>query len=223
MTTDTYKEKAELACIVLIGISVILGISVFVEVTGYYIASAGAEGFVNEALTQGSSNPEQIEDIMAQSRSIADNLKKKNLFAPPPPKQHPVREVPAILGSAALINGKWYKVGESVADAKIVAIDAYSVSIEWDGSVKIFAPIGPLSSPTSGERKPQNARPTDRGRSGARVVVVGERSSRGRRGSGRLSPEERARLRERWQNMSEEERRQLRQEMRERRGAGRGD
>ena len=47
-----------------------------------------------------------------------------------------------ILGREALIGDKWYKVGDSVGDAKIVAIEPTKVKVVWDGQEKEFSPIG---------------------------------------------------------------------------------
>jgi len=44
-----------------------------------------------------------------------------------------------------LINGKWYKVGDKIGDAKIVAIEPTQVKIEWEGKEKVFAPISAVS------------------------------------------------------------------------------
>jgi hypothetical protein len=45
---------------------------------------------------------------------VVEGLKKNNLFAPRAPKQYPVHEVIGILGDQALINGRWYKVGDTI-------------------------------------------------------------------------------------------------------------
>jgi hypothetical protein len=69
------------------------------------------------------------------------------LFAPPLPKKHPVSQVSGILGNEVLINSKWYKVGDKIGDAKIVAIESTLVKIEWEGKEKVFAPISAKSAP----------------------------------------------------------------------------
>jgi hypothetical protein len=88
-----------------------------------------------------------MEKYFVESKAIADELKKKNLFVPPKPKKHPVSQVAGILGDEVLINGKWYKVGDKVGDAKIVAIEPTLVKIEWEGKEKVFAPISAASAP----------------------------------------------------------------------------
>ena len=51
----------------------------------------------------------------------------------------------AFSGNEAFIAGKWYKVGDKIADAKIVTIGATKVEIEWDGKKTSFSPIGSTS------------------------------------------------------------------------------
>jgi hypothetical protein len=162
-------------------------------------------------------NVEDVGKLLVGAQTYADELKKKNLFIVIPPKQHPVGEVLGILGEEALINGQWYKVGDSVEDAKIVAIDPTKVRIAWNGQEKEFSPIAS----TGGEGQPEQSRPARRAErpgsgDGPPVVVTGSRG--GSPGQMRAGPsaEEISKMRERMQNMSPEERKRARQEMRQR-------
>jgi hypothetical protein len=164
-----------------------------------------------------------LKGSLAQARTFAEQLKKKNLFVRTGPPQHPVSEVLGILGDEALINDKWYKVGDSVGDAKIVAIEPTKVKVAWNGQEKEFSPIGAGGSggpagarSARAERTAPGNRPSRAG--GAQVVISGQRRGPGRGGLSSLSPEERQRMREQWQNMSPEERQRRREEMRQRFG-----
>jgi hypothetical protein len=174
-----------------------------------------------------------MEKHFAAAVAIADGLKKNNLFAPPVPKQHPVTDVFGIMGNEALINGNWYKAGDRIGDARIVAIGPSQVRIEWEGSEKVFAPIS--SGGSAGPGTPGRGGPEvrEKGPGGASAPLVsippggGPMFGGGRGGFGDLSPEERARMREgfegmraRFQNMSEEERQAFRERMREQSGGG---
>jgi len=212
------KEKKESVSVVLLGVSVLFGIMILVKVRGFFVTSAWAEEVVKRAVAQSKPDANDAKEHLAESKAIADELKKKNLFAPPTPKKHPVNQVLGIMGSEALINGKWYKAGDNVGDAKIVAIEPALVRIEWDGREKTFAPM--QAAGPGGPRRggPEMASRTEGGpRAGAAMVVVGPG---GRQGPG---GEEGFRgMRERFQNMSEEERNAFRERMRERFGGRRG-
>jgi len=139
--------KDKFVVIVLLGASAFLGIMILVKVRGFFVASAWAENVVKRAVAQSKADANDMEKYLAESKTIADELKKKNLFAPPTPKKHPVSQVSGILGDEVLIKDKWYKVGDKVGDAKIVAIEPTQVKIEWQGKEKVFAPISAASAP----------------------------------------------------------------------------
>jgi hypothetical protein len=217
------KEKKESVSIVLLGVSALLGIMILVKARGFFVPSAWAENAVKSAIAQSKSDANDVKEHLAASKAIADELKKKNLFIPPRPKKHPVNQVLGILGSEALINGKWYKAGDRVGDARVVAIEPALVRIEWEGREKVFAPMESGSAGPGGPRpgRPQMASGGQGGPSArAEMTVVGGPD---RRGPGRFGEGGFGGMRERWQNMSEEERNAMRERMRERFGGRRGE
>ena len=241
MKLDYLKEKKEWVSVVLLGFSALMAVLVLMKVVGFFVVSARAGNLVEKAIAQSQTDPNDLEKYFAASRALADGLKKDNLWVPPPPRQHPVKEVPAIFGDEVLINDKWYKVGDTVGDAKILAIEATEVRIEWDGSVKAFLPINatipepPKGSRASkpgeaetvvagGGRGPTGDRDDRRGPGGAfggRPGMPGFGARPGmpgfgsRPGTGGFSGDRDA-IRERFANMSEAERDRFRAEMRER-------
>ena len=84
---------------------------------------------------------EELKAYTVRYTDLAGELKKKSVFAPTPKKSNPVKQVAAIFGKEALINGKWYKAGDRVQDARIVAVEATQIRVEWQGREKIFAPL----------------------------------------------------------------------------------
>ena len=225
---DLLKNKKELVPTVLLGVSVLCGILILVKVTSFFVASAKAESVVKRAIKQNGADPNNIEKQLASSAAITDELKKNNLFAPPPAKQHPVKEVWGIFGDQVLIKDKWYNVGDTVGDAKIVAIGPTSVTIMWDGKEKSFLPIqAVIAEDKSG---PRGRTATTKGNEGAgknggeggatkiTVQVEGGRPDGGRGGPG----EGFMAMRRSFENMSEEERRAAIAQMRERFAGGRG-
>ncbi len=139
--------KDKFVVIVLLGVSAFLGIMILVKVRGFFVTSAWAENIVKRAVAQTKPDANDMEKYFAKSKTIAEELKKKNLFVPPQQKKHPVSQVSGILGDEVLINGKWYKVGDKVGSAKIVAIEPTQVKIEWEGKEKVFDPISAVSAP----------------------------------------------------------------------------
>lgn len=232
------KERKEIVSVVLLGISSLLAVLILFKVGGFFVASAKAEDIVEKAIAQNKAGAKDSEKYFAQSRSLAEELKKNNLFAPPPPKEHPVKQVAGIMGGEAFINGDWRKVGDRIADARIIAIGPTSVRIEWDGSEKEFYPIMSGGSEGPGGR-PGSGRETARAEGGrpgrAEMVVVGSEAGPtfgrgGMPGFGRfggrmgdMSEQDRERIRtemqamrERFMNASPEERQRMREEMRQR-------
>jgi hypothetical protein len=161
MKLDYLKEKKELVGTILLAVSVLSAVLIVVKVTGFFVISANAENAVKQAIEQGKPDAKNVTTQLGTSRKVADSLKKQNLFSPPPPRQNPVQAVLGIFGDEALINGKWYKAGARVADARVVAVGPTSVTVEWDGKEKVFRPIDAAASPG----------PTGSSRSGKSTVV----------------------------------------------------
>ncbi len=149
MKIDTLKQKKELIPLVLLGGATVFAVLILAKTTGFFTSLANAENIVDRAMAQTSTNSKDIGTVLAKHQSLAKQLKTKNLFAPPPPKVHPVKEISGIFGDEALINGKWYKVGSTVGDAKILAIGPASVTVTWNDTEKVFLPIDAADSESS--------------------------------------------------------------------------
>jgi hypothetical protein len=241
MKLDYLKEKKEQVSVVLLAASALMAVLLLIKVVGFFVISARAENLVKKAIEQNNADANDTGKYFAESKKLADGLKKENLFVPPPPKQHPVKEVWGIFGDQVLIKDKWYNVGDMVGNAKILAIGPTSAKIEWDGKEKVFLPIdsaGPKVASGSKSGRPaaggsrSGRTPAKAGGPGGErpdmvVVQSGEGPPPGREGRrgpggfpGEGGPGMRGgfdRMRERWQNMPEEERDRLREEMQERR------
>lgn len=228
---DHLTNKKELVPTVLLGVSVLCVVLIIVKVTSFFVASARADSVVRRAIAQNGTGQKNLEKHLADSAAITDELKKNNLFAPAPAKQHPVKEVSGIFGDQVLIQNKWYNVGDKIEDAKIIAIGPTSVIISWDGREQTFLPIQAAIAEAPGEpggRAPseKEAEATglkdEKGEGGAETATVrtdDERSEfggRGGPGEGFMA------MRQRFENMSEEERQAFRDRMRARFGRDRG-
>jgi hypothetical protein len=184
--------RAEPLARILLAVAALLGALMVLKAAGFVVTSSQVTGAAVRP-GGGGGDANDLKESLTQAKTSAEQLKKKNLFVTPAPKQNPVGEVVGILGDEALINDKWYKVGDSVGDAKIVAIEPTKVKVVWDGQEKEFSPM----------------------------VIAGERGGAMRGRFNSLSPEERQKMRQQWQSMSPEERQRRREEMRQRFG-GRG-
>jgi hypothetical protein len=178
MTLDDLKNRKELVGAAMLAVAVLSAVLIGAKVTGYFMAPANAEDTVKKAIEQSKPDGKNVTAQSDKSRKVADALKKQNLFSPPPPRQNPVTVVMGIFGDEALINGKWYKAGAKVVDAKILAVDATSVTVEWDGITKVFNPIdggsssGPSGPSRSGRPTIISRGPSPSGGGGAQMVVT---------------------------------------------------
>jgi hypothetical protein len=212
MKLDYLKEKTESVSVVLLVASAFLAVLTLVKAAGFFAASARAESVVKNAIAQNETDANDM-DNSAKYKALANELKENNLFAPPPPKQHPVKEVWGIFGNEVLIRDRWYKIGAKVGEAKIVAIGPAKVTIAWDGKEKTFPPIAARDSSQPGGPRGSiaTAKSSESKGGSAQMVAVG---SSGRPMGGRGGMEG---MRGRFQNMSEVERHRLRAEMQVRR------
>lgn len=235
MRHEHLKQKDRLASVLLLGVSAVCAVLILINVTGFFTASSKAGTLLKDAVANNKPDAKEMEKRSADSKAIVEELKKKNLFAPPPPKQHPVSAVSGIMGNEVLINDRWYKLGEMVGDAKIVAIDPTRIKMQWDGQERVFAPIdAPTPAGPAGPRPGAEVAKAEGpgGDTAGAVQVSAGLPGMGGPGMGRsfggFSEEERARMRDqftmmrqRFESMSEAERDRAREEMRQRFG-GRG-
>ena len=225
MNFDYLKEKKQVVSIALLGISALLAALILIKVVGFFVVSVRAENLIENAVANNKLDAEQVEKYLANSKTVADELKKMNLFAPPPPKQQPIKQVWGILGDEVLINDRWYKVGEMVQDAKIVAIGPTQIKIDWDGREITLAPIDAvISSPA--ELKPKELDVAKEGQDEKAEMVVAQSEEKPMFGPGDRGgfgpfpgggPRFGEGIRERFQNLSEADRDRLRREMEQRR------
>ena len=213
MRIESLKDKTESLTKILFAVAVLLGALTFLKI-GFFVSSStarmmAAQGDPNHA------GADDLKKLLAETKASAEEIKKKNLFVPVPPKQHPVNEVIGILGHEALIGDKWYKVGDKVGEAKIVAIEPTKVKIVWDGQEKEFSPIV-----TGGGGRPDRPGPPGQRSgpgAGGKPVVTGSRQGPGQPMAGPSSIEM-EQMRGRMQNASPEERQRIRDEMRQKFG-----
>jgi len=212
MKLDNLKEKQGLISISLLCVSGVLGVLILVKLGSFFVTSARIERLVEDAVAQSKPDPNDAKNYLAKFKEVADELKKKNMFAPPPPKPGwPVKKVQGILGDTAWIKGGWRKVGDDIGGAKVLEIAPNYVKLVWEGKEKVFSPFD-VKSAKSDSKKGEETKREVRKEGGERRP----RPRRGGRGGFRdMSREERMRLREKMRDMSLEERREFMRKMRE--------
>jgi len=210
---------------------VLLGASAFGKVAGFYLERTRVQEL--RSLAHGTGDPNGLKQSLGAARKTADTLKRSNLFFQTPPQEHPVKQVEGILGSEAFIAGKWYKTGDKIGGAKVVAVNATDVQIEWNGKETRFSPMASTSArppgppmAARGERRedgPQPPKPPE-----AKVVRPGPPQPAaddplawvGVKLSSKLqallqekwshaSPEERERGKQEWNQMSDEQKQRV--------------
>jgi hypothetical protein len=127
----------------LLAAAALLGVFTVAKVAGFCVECGRMQAV--GALAQSGHDPNRLKQSLGAARKTVDSLKQNNLFIKAPPKQSPVKQVEGILGAEALIGGKWYKAGDKVGDAKIIAVAATQVEVEWDGKKTSFSPIASVS------------------------------------------------------------------------------
>ncbi|MHC4213161.1 MAG: hypothetical protein ACYSWP_07310 [Planctomycetota bacterium] len=214
------KTKAKISILLLV-ISILLVAGIVVKGANYMAFSAKVPGLIAEATEHSKPDPNETKKYSEKAKELTDELTKKNMFAPPPPKpQNPIKEI-NIIGDTVLIDGNLYKEGADCKGAKILRIEASQMTYEWQGEKITIGPFGTISS-GSDDKKDEKKR-----RRGKREEKVEEnnqpreenserrrRGPRGGRGRRReMSEEEREKI----SNMSREERREYFRSRREER------
>ena len=139
---DRWFSDVNLICRVLVVFSLALGAASAAKVIIYTVKAVKIPGQIENAVEASKQDEDSVKKLQEKYKEAAAVLKKKSIFSPPPPgKSNPVKSVEAILGKEALINNAWYKAGDTIGQAKVIAVEAAEVVIEWEGKKTRLAPI----------------------------------------------------------------------------------
>ena len=162
------RNPSEWTAALLLLIAAALAMLTAVGGLGYATAALMDPNSIRDALTGSDADPNQQAALLAENDKLVEELKSSGMFAPLPPKPSPHKEISGILGSQVLMKGKWYKVGDTMAGAKVLAIEATCVKIEWEGKEMTLAPMkardaaGPATKqnkPKARKKKPRTRKP----------------------------------------------------------------
>jgi hypothetical protein len=208
MKIESLKTKTESLTRILVAVAALLGALTFLRV-GSFLNSSRAmamAGPPDPSTTDG----RELQTALAQTRASADEIKKMNLFAPGAGRQYPISEVMGILGHEALIGDRWYQVGDSVGEARIVAIEATKVRVVWNGQEKEFSPIGAAGGPDGRSNRPASAGRRQGAGGPGKVVIANATGGPNPATSGFSGGKKN---RELWMKASPEEKQRLRDEL----------
>lgn len=204
-----------------LGVVALLAVLVLAQIVRYLTESSQARRLLATAFAQSGKDPNDSKLSVDAAKDVANALKKKNLFAKEPPKEHPIKQVDGILGNEVFIQNKWYKVGDKVGDAKILSISATEVVAEWEGKKKTFSPMA-STAPEPGPSKPPEAvtakavepnKPTKKADANEVKVAAAPQSDDPFAFMGvTLSPKLRAMLLEKWNSMTDEQKEKAKQD-----------
>jgi hypothetical protein len=212
-----HNRRLELLRLALIAAAVLLAALTVAKIAGLLRLQRVAA----EVRSLNRQDPNDLQKSLRQAKEAAETVKKTNLFVKRPPKENPIKQVDGILGSEVLIGDKWYKVGDKVGDAKIVAVRPTEVLVEWDGKSKTFTPMSasgaePPSRP--GPAKPDLAKSPEPGKAEpqpgpveAKAAAPAEEDPLAWMGV-TLSPKARAMLLEHWNKLSDAEKEKAKQD-----------
>jgi hypothetical protein len=225
MKFENIKNRPDIMSKALFVFSVFLVVALLLKVAAFGYTSYRLPVALQEAGEQNEQSDEAVEKHLSTYRENGDKLKKDHMFAPPKQKR-PLPTCTGIIGDCALFGDKLYKVGDDVQGGKIVAVDPTEVTILWEEQEQKLIPFSvatkydakkPSSPPQPGQAPVVVQAPTMPSRN--RGPRQGERP-RGEMGRGgmmfNMSPEQMRQARERYMNMSPEERERFRSERRAR-------
>ena len=214
-------------------LTLFLACAMVTRVFAFGVTSLRSSSKLKAGLAAQKQDDETVKSCLAKNSEAAGKLKEKNMFVAPS-KQKPKPPVClGLFGSSAIFKDKGdklYKVGDKIkckagensTEAEIVAIGPNEVTIMWEEKEMKLKPFDVSNETKSKDKgkKPEKPTPTPVG-GGAQVVQQDQGQSMPRsvpRGGGGFgfSGEEMRQMRDRYMNMSPEERDRFRSENRDR-------
>jgi hypothetical protein len=216
------RQYEHLTSKALAGIVIVLGGLLLVKATTVIVYATTSRTKVVSAFETAKKSSNAMELYKKRSADEVKKVTEKNPFAPEAQKPQPPT-LAGVMGDEVLINGQWYKVGQEVSGAKILKIDPIFVMIDFGGKQQALTPQTSVD-PNAGRMQGQGftrgggAPGGDRGFGGPGGGGPGGFGGRGRGGFGNMSPDQMNQMRDRFMNMSPEERRNAMRQMRENMG-----
>lgn len=223
MKLDYIKNRRGMISKGLFAFSIFLAGALLFKVAAFGYTSYHLPVELRQAGEQNKQSDELVEKCLSDWRESGEKLKKNHMFAPPKPKR-PAPTCMGIIGDCALFGDKLYKEGQDVGGGKIVVVGPTDVTILWEGEEKKLVPFS-VETKYDAKKAPASAKP---GQGPPVVIQAASPAPTGRPGGGQgpggqmgrgggmfnMSPEQMRQARERFMNMSPEERERSRSERR---------
>lgn len=159
----TIKQTTKHVRIILLAASLLLAGTMAVKVFAYTTSSKTISVRIANALDAAKGKNEDDKTYSANYTDVAGELKKKSVFAPPPSKKkNPVTKIDGILGDSALINGKFYKVGDKIGDAELISIHTTYIVVKFDGKETKVAALAKPTEYKAPEKKVEKPKKIDK-------------------------------------------------------------
>lgn len=194
-------------------------------VASYGITTSGLSGRVEKAIERYLTMEKQLAEAPPPKNEALDAIRTRSLFAGPAATP-PLPQCLAILGEYALFGEEWKKTGDEFNGARILDVSPTEVKIMWQNQEQVLRPFdveveyGGRGQDQGRRREtaraessgpgPAETSSTESPRQGPPGMMMGPGGFDFRR----MSPEELGQMRDRFMNMSPEERRAAFEEFR---------
>jgi hypothetical protein len=176
----------------------------------YNVRTFGLSGRAEKAIGQYKAMEKQVIATIGTPNKAIEEMRKKNPFTEAEPTPA-MPQCQGILGQYALFGEQWYKAGDMVQNAKIVSIGPSEVKILWQEKEQVLKPfdvqVEYKKSQAGGPAPAASAQPVqaavEQGPPDMPPMPMGGRGFN----PFNMSPDELARMRDRFMNMPPEERR----------------
>ncbi|MBN2511742.1 MAG: hypothetical protein JXB18_02280 [Sedimentisphaerales bacterium] len=198
-------------------------------IASYGMATSGLSGRVEKAIERQLSLEKQFAEAQPSKNEALEAIRTRSVFAGPAAIP-PLPQCQAILGEYALFGEEWKKAGDEFNGARILEITPTEVKISWQNQEQVLRPFdvaveygGRDQRQAFGRRgESSRAEPSSGAapaamesfRQGPPGMMMGGPGSVGGFDFRRMSPEELGQMRDRFMNMSPDERRAAFEEFR---------
>jgi uncharacterized membrane protein YgcG len=205
----------------LAGVMIFLACLLLVKVTTVIVYATTSKTKVVSAFETAKKNSNAMELYRKRSADEVKKVTEKNPFAAEAQKPQPP-QLAGVMGDEVLFNGQWYKVGQEIGGAKILKIDPTFVMVDFEGKQQVITPqakADPNAARTQGQGFSRGGPSMGSGPGGGPGGFGGRGGGRGGFGQfGNMSPDQMNQMRDRFMNMSPEERRAAFRQMRDNMG-----